>query len=155
MEVSRAKKKQNHPGATQWQFDGFFRQLSYNCHQNRVAFVGYSLKISPWVASRVDCPMNDGREGGGRRFTGWWSAMLYGFCACSARVGLLDRSPLPALPTMRGRWGSSTLALHISCYPASSMPSHCPHPPTPAPYTPRPTTHTLWTINAGLWGVWG
>ena len=26
--------------ATHWQIDGFFRQFSYKCHQNRVAYVG-------------------------------------------------------------------------------------------------------------------
>jgi len=27
--------------ATQGQMDGFFSQLPYKCHQNRVAYVGY------------------------------------------------------------------------------------------------------------------
>ena len=39
--------------ATQGQMDGFFSQLPYKCHQNRVASVGVSLKICPWVTSRV------------------------------------------------------------------------------------------------------
>ena len=40
---------------TNGQMDGFFSQLSYKCHQNRVASVGDWLKICPWVASRVGC----------------------------------------------------------------------------------------------------
>jgi len=40
--------------ATQGQFDGFFSQLPYTYHQNRVASVGDSLKICPWVTSRVE-----------------------------------------------------------------------------------------------------
>ena len=39
--------------ATQGQIDGFFSQLPYKCHQNRVASVGDWLQICPWVASRV------------------------------------------------------------------------------------------------------
>jgi len=35
------------------QIDGFFIQLPYKCHQNRVASVGDWLKICPWVAYRV------------------------------------------------------------------------------------------------------
>jgi len=40
--------------ATQGQFDGFFCQLPYKCHHNRLASVGDGLKIFPWVASRAD-----------------------------------------------------------------------------------------------------
>jgi len=40
--------------ATQGQIDGFFSQLPYTCHQNRVASVGDGLDICPWVASRVE-----------------------------------------------------------------------------------------------------
>ena len=39
--------------ATQRQIDGFFGQLPNTCHQNRVAYVGDRLQISPWVTSRV------------------------------------------------------------------------------------------------------
>ena len=39
--------------ANQGQIDGFLSQLPYNCHQNRVAYVGDGLEICPWVASRV------------------------------------------------------------------------------------------------------
>ena len=42
--------------ATQGQIDGFFSQLPYRCHQDRVASLGDQLKICAWVASR-------GREG--------------------------------------------------------------------------------------------
>jgi len=41
--------------ATQGQMDGFFSQLPYKCHQNRVASVGCWLTICPWVTSRVAC----------------------------------------------------------------------------------------------------
>ena len=41
------------PKVTQGQIDGFFRQLPYERHQNRVASVGDGLQICPWVASRV------------------------------------------------------------------------------------------------------
>ena len=40
--------------ATQGQIDGFFSQLPYKYHLEEVAFVGDWLKISPWVASRVE-----------------------------------------------------------------------------------------------------
>jgi len=39
--------------ATHRQIDGFFGQLPNTCHQNRVAYVGDRLQISPWVTSRV------------------------------------------------------------------------------------------------------
>jgi len=39
--------------ATQGQMDGFFIQLPYKNHQNRMASVGDWLKICPWVTSRA------------------------------------------------------------------------------------------------------
>ena len=39
--------------ATQGQIDGFFSQLPYGRHQDRVASVGDGLKMCPWVTSRV------------------------------------------------------------------------------------------------------
>jgi len=39
--------------ATQGQMDDFFSQLTYKCHQHRMASVGDLLKIRPWVTSRV------------------------------------------------------------------------------------------------------
>ena len=38
---------------TQGQIDGFFSQLLFKCYLPEVASVGDSLKICPWVASRV------------------------------------------------------------------------------------------------------
>ena len=35
------------------QIDGFFSQLPYKRHHNRVAFVGDLLKICPWVARAI------------------------------------------------------------------------------------------------------
>ena len=51
--------------ATQGQIHGFFCQLQYKCHQNRVASVGDWLKICPWVTSRVAhlCPLSTGMIG--------------------------------------------------------------------------------------------
>ena len=34
-------------GATQGQIDGFFSQITYKCHQNRVAAVGVDLRFAP------------------------------------------------------------------------------------------------------------
>ena len=39
--------------ATPRQVDGFFSQLPYKCHQNRMASVGDRPEICPWVTSRV------------------------------------------------------------------------------------------------------
>ena len=39
--------------AIQGQIAGFFGQVPYKCHQNRVASVGDGLKICSWVTSRV------------------------------------------------------------------------------------------------------
>jgi len=62
--------------ATQGQIHGFFSQLPKKCHQNRVASVGGSLKICPWVTSRVDIQRNlnlscagGGSGSGGRKNT--------------------------------------------------------------------------------------
>ena len=39
--------------ATRGKIVGFFGQLPYKCHQNRVASVGDCVEICPWVTSKV------------------------------------------------------------------------------------------------------
>ena len=47
---------------TQGQIDGFFSQLPFRCYLPEVASVGDRHKICPWVASRVVCGINPGRD---------------------------------------------------------------------------------------------